>query len=309
MSRVVLLGPQRHAPTLGEVVAGLGLRGPFALLTAGWLEHEPDDDELRAAVGGEAFNLYVYRRSEQALAGDRRLREALRLFRDRLEQLRQMYRLRLAAAAEAATRLLELEGDDELLGPECEDAIDALRQLDAHHLARVEELHEAFWSHEAVGAHPGLMQARELITREVDAATTLVLAGGHVGELSERLWLLDMAPILRERSVLAWSAGAMVASERIVLFHDNPPQGQGHAEVLRRGLGIFPRVLPLPHASARLDVADPARVSAFARRFTEQRAVLLDPGARLDWRSPRWRPAAGTRVLGGDGTLQPWEGD
>jgi hypothetical protein len=315
MAKVVLLGPQRHDPTIGEVVKELALAGPFALLTAGWLEHEPDDAELREAIGGEAFNLRVYQRSEQVFVGDGALRGALSAFRARLDELRAIYRVRIAAALGAATRLLGMEGDDELVGPECEDAMAAVRSLDAHHLGRVEELHEAFWSREGIGAHEGLMGLREELTREVGGASTVLVAGGHVGELSERLWLLDMAPILRERSVLAWSAGAMALSERIVLFHDSPPQsssglqGEGHPEVLRRGLGLFPRVLPLPHGSARLRVGDPARVRAFARRFPDHRAVVLDPRVRLDWRAPAWRPMPGTRVLAADGTLAAWEGD
>ena len=49
--RAILLGPQRR-PTLDAVVRSLGLPGPFATVTAGWQEREPDDGELRALLGG-----------------------------------------------------------------------------------------------------------------------------------------------------------------------------------------------------------------------------------------------------------------
>ena len=50
--RIVLLGPQRR-PTLEGVarslaLAGPGVSGPVATVTAGWQEREPDDGELSA---------------------------------------------------------------------------------------------------------------------------------------------------------------------------------------------------------------------------------------------------------------------
>ena len=59
--RAILLGPQRR-PTLDSVVRPLGLPGPFATVTAGWQEREPDDGELRALLGGRGVNLELYRR-------------------------------------------------------------------------------------------------------------------------------------------------------------------------------------------------------------------------------------------------------
>jgi len=49
--RAILLGPQRR-PTLDGMVRSLGLPGPFATVTAGWQEREPDDGELRALLDG-----------------------------------------------------------------------------------------------------------------------------------------------------------------------------------------------------------------------------------------------------------------
>ena len=58
--RAILLGPQRR-PTLDGMVRSLGL-GPFATVTAGWQEREPDDGELRALLGGRSVGLELYRR-------------------------------------------------------------------------------------------------------------------------------------------------------------------------------------------------------------------------------------------------------
>ena len=78
------------------------------------------------------------------------------------------------------------------------------------------------------------------------------------------------------KPIVAWSAGAMVLGERIVLFHDNAPQGRRNAEVLDEGLGIVPRLVPLPHARHRLDWSSPTRMALFARRFAPSRCCTLD---------------------------------
>ena len=60
--RAILLGPQRR-PTLDAVVRSLSFpEGPFATVTAGWQEREPDDGELRAFLGGQAAGLSLYAR-------------------------------------------------------------------------------------------------------------------------------------------------------------------------------------------------------------------------------------------------------
>jgi hypothetical protein len=131
----------------------------------------------------------------------------------------------------------------------------------------------------------------------------LAIAGGHVGALLHRLRLFDVVGLHGARPVIAWSAGAMVCSERIVLFHDSPPQGAGDAEVYERGLGLVPGVVALPHARARLMLDDRARVSLFARRFAPARPFALDPKTRLDWFEGNLRAHPGTHVLGADGSV------
>ena len=88
----------------------------------------------------------------------------------------------------------------------------------------------------------------------------------------------------------------MCLADRVVLFHDFPPQGPGDAEVAESGLGLFPNIVPLPHATNRLDLDDKARVSAFARRFLPARSITLDPGAVLVWQ--------GDKLIGSDRTFR-----
>jgi hypothetical protein len=100
--------------------------------------------------------------------------------------------------------------------------------------------------------------------------------------------------------VIAWSAGAMALTDRIVLFHDRSPQGSGHPEVFGQGLGVLHGVVALPHARARLLLDDTPRMAVFARRFAPARCVLLENGTRVDTDGDGTCPP-GTRVLTGDG--------
>jgi hypothetical protein len=128
-----------------------------------------------------------------------------------------------------------------------------------------------------------------------------VIAGGHVGVLADVLHLFNVAASLRP-AVIAWSAGAMALSERIVLFHDRSAHGPGHPEMYGRGLSVFGNVVPLPHARARLLLEDAPHMAVFARRFAPARCVLLENGTRMDTDRDGTVPA-GIRVLTPDGLV------
>jgi hypothetical protein len=186
-----------------------------------------------------------------------------------------------------------------------EDALIAVRALDAHHLQRSAALDDQI--RERIRAKPraSVQRHREQVARLLEGAGALLIAGGHVGVLLNRLRLFRVLEQSGELPIVAWSGGAMVLTERIVLFHDRPPQGAGDAEVYAPGLGLLRGVVPLPHASARLDLHDPRRVAQFARRFGPAACVALDAGTRLDRRrgEDQWRVGPTTRVLCPDGQL------
>ncbi len=106
---------------------------------------------------------------------------------------------------------------------------------------------------------------------------------------------------------MAWSAGAMALTDRVVLFHDRVPQGPSHAEIYDDGLGLIHDVVLLPHARRRLLVDDRVRMSVLARRFAPARCIVLDDGVRYDL-SPGGELPPEARVLADDGqitTLEP----
>jgi hypothetical protein len=135
------------------------------------------------------------------------------------------------------------------------------------------------------------------IERAVEHARTICIAGGHVAVLLNRLRLFGVERLLASRPVVAWSAGAMAISERVVLFHDHPPQGAGNAELFEAGFGLVRGAVFLPHASTRLALADSARVALLARRFSPAACMTLDDGTLLHWRRGRIRAGEGSLRL------------
>ncbi|MGY1669168.1 hypothetical protein [Geodermatophilus sp. SYSU D00710] len=278
---ITLLGPQRR-PTLDRVLSSLGVVGPVAVVNAGWQERESDDAEILALAGGQATNLRLFARWMDVLRADPEYAEAERAHRLVLDELQQLYLVRLEHALQAVYAVAGRSvGHPTVQATAVEDALAAVRLLDATHVARVQQLHDDFygtWRLESRGAIAG---HREEVRGLLSAAACLVVAGGHVGELVRVVHLFHLAPHLPPR-VVAWSAGAMALTPRVVLFHDRAAQGASLTEVFDAGIGVIPGLVLLPHARRRLRTEDPLRMSVLARRFAPSRCVVLDDGVRVD---------------------------
>jgi len=302
---LVLLGPQRFRPTLRTAVRSLGIEGPIAVVTAGWQERESEDSELRDHLKREVIDLGLYHRAERVTEQDRELYDALRERQRQLQQLQELYRLRLSYALEAARVLMRRRGGGRMLTEQRRAAIRAVRTLDRWHLRRIRRLHEEFEARWQPTTRPAVERERHELAETLARTGALCIAGGHVAVLLGRLRLFDVVGLLREQPVIAWSAGAMAVTDRIVLFHDSPPQGAGDPEVLDSGLGLCRKLIALPHARDRLDLEDPVRVSLFARRFAPASCVVLEQGARIDWDGQRWVPGRGAQQLERRGAVRP----
>jgi hypothetical protein len=303
----VLLGPQRFDPNLRSVVDALGIGGAIAAVTAGWQEREAEDGELSDHLGSRrVVNLALYRRSERVFAEDAELFAAHRRRQERLRELQQLYRLRLDHALGAARALaVRGAGDPRLVEPERTDAVEAVRALDAHHLARVRAIDRRFDQRWRPHQRPAVARHRHEIAELLAGCAALAIAGGHVAVLLNRLRLFGVVELADGLPLFAWSAGAMILARRLVLFHDSPPQGQGNAEVLETGLDHTPEVLPLPHASRRLRLDDPVRVRLFARRFAPAACLTLDAGAELVLDGRRIVAASRVGRLTAEGAVEP----
>ncbi|MBL8863815.1 MAG: hypothetical protein JNK02_17630 [Planctomycetes bacterium] len=304
--RVVLLGPQRLHRTLSSAVESLRVHGMVAAVTAGWEEREGEDQEMREHLGGRTVNLKIWERAEDVMTRDPELSRALRERHDRLREQHALYRLRLDFAVEAARELMRREptpGREEMLEAERAAAIEAVRELDEFHLRRVSLIHREFEAEWRPTEREVVARHRHELAQIVESCECVCVAGGHVVVLLHRLRLFDLLPLLAHRPLVAWSAGAMALGERVVLFHDSPPQGQGAAELHEEGLGAYSGVLPFPHAKKRLRLHDRRRIAFLARRFAPDRCLALDPLTRADWDGRRWHGEPGTLRLHEEGML------
>lgn len=285
MIDIVVLGPQTHRPTFPAVLQELGVTAGVCAITAGWQENEGDIEEL-APYSSKITDLMLYQRAEYAFESDPELFQAHRGRQAKLQELQNLYRLRLDHASAALEKMLDAVGDEELLRAQRRSALAALRALDRQHLLSIASLHRGFQERWRPLDRPSVAHQRRQLAEHIAASHAVLLAGGHVANLIARLRLFDLAPLLSEKPLIAWSAGAMALTERIVLFHDRSPQGASNPEVLDAGLGLLNGVVALPHARQRLLLSDRQRVGAFARRFAPARCIMLNQGTQLRWRQP-----------------------
>ena len=294
---LVLLGPQRIQPTLAAAFDRLRIEGTIAAVTAGWQEREAEVEEMREHVDRPVVNLLLHARAEQLFEEDPDLAQGYRRRQRTLIELQRLYRLRLNHTLAGAKEMFALRSDPSLLLPERKAAIAAVRRLDAHHLRGLRKVHQRFESEQRPFAHRALIAQRQELAEQLAGCSALAIAGGHVAALLNRLRLFGLLELAADLPIVAWSAGAMALAERVVLFHDHPPQGAGDAEILEAGLGLFNNLLPLPHARYRLRLDDPQRVAIFARRFAPAVSVTLDVGHRFERRDGLWQAHGDPRKL------------
>jgi hypothetical protein len=280
---VVLLGAQRFDPTLGAAVAELGVEGRIAAITAGWQEREDEDDELREHLGGRTINLRLHARAEEVFRKDPQFAAAHRERQAILRHRQDFYRIRLEHALDAQHVIANRAAPKDILEDEARASIQEIRDIDRMHLERCVLDHQEFearWKpleREAVAEQ--VAEIRELV-RGCDA---IAIAGGHVASLLNRLRLFDIGRLAAGKVVFAWCGGAMVVSERVVLFHHSPPQGPGAAEVLDEGLSLVGDVVCLPQPELRLRLDDRERIRVMARRFAPATCLALPARSRVTW--------------------------
>jgi hypothetical protein len=297
MTVQLMLGPQTPRPNLSAAVAAVDFHGPIVSITAGWRDSEGETAEIEADIGRPMEDLTLYHRAERFFAEEPEFLALHRTRQEKLQELQKLYRVRLDPAISAARQLLSTEGDKELLRLEQRAAISQLRALDRHHLRRIAAIHSDFDEQRKTMEIPAATRQREEVWERVQQAGLVLIAGGHVAVLLNRIRLFRLGPLLADKPIVAWSAGAMVLGERIVLFHDNAPQGRRHAEVLDAGLGIVEGLIPLPHARSRLDWSTRTRMALFARRFAPSRCCTLDFGSMIRIEDGRVARAENSSVM------------
>ncbi len=300
---VVLLGPQRPHPNLRaalDLLERLGAAapsprsGPIVCISAGWRQDEADEATLRRDIHPDAVSLPLYAAFERISRTAPELASAYKERQARVRKIKALYRVRLHPAISAARRLVSRRHEDpELVDHFLTAAVGSLQEIDRGFLELVGAVHQAFEARFDPQAHDEVAQVRARAQELLLEARAVVITGGHVGVLRNRLAFFGMDGLLCAANaaglgVAAWSAGAMALTERVVLFHDDPPHGVGDPELLDRGLGVVPRLVLFPDANHRLRLDDAPRVGALARRFGPARCVTLESGAMLSLQRGRW---------------------
>lgn len=282
----------------------MGVPGPVAAVTAGWEEREDEIDELREHLGRRVVNLRIHARSEEVFHRDPELFAAWQERRARLRELQEVHRDRLDRAIHAIRDLRRRDGRPEILDPERAAAMQDVRRLDAHHLARVDEIQRDFEARWHPAERPAARAHRRELAHIADECGALAVAGGNVAVLLNRMRLFGALDLFPGRTIFAWSAGAMAMTERVVLFHDDPPWGRGNPVVLGAGFGLCPGIVALPHARRRIRLDRASRVRHWNERFAPLDCLAFDDGSWLVVRDGRPAAAAGgVRRMAHDGRL------
>lgn len=295
------------APDVTVALAELGVRGQVALITAGWQEREADDGPLVKALGVPVVNLRLHTRSLDVFESDPALTAAYSARQERLRHLQSFYRIRLDKTGDAALAISVRHVDPELLAEERRVSVEQFRQLDLDHLVRCRAIHTAFHDRWQLPARPAIARHRAELQDLLERAEALVIAGGHVASLLNRMELFDVISLAAGKPIVAWSAGAMVLTDRVVLFHDFPPYGSDIAQVLDAGFGVFPGLVAMPDAGRRVRLDDRDGIARFAQRMAPATCVAMDPGARLTWLDGRMTALHAARLTPDGDVDRSWQ--
>lgn len=281
---IVLLGPQTDFAEIGEVLDEFKVAGSVALVTTGWQENESEDEALVEQLRRPAVNLALHARSERVYAQEPSYAQARAARQARLQHLQRFYRMRLEAIDEAARAIGVRHVDAELLQEQQTITVAQMRQLDDDHLLRCQAEWTAFDQQWPAAEQVSIARERAAIAEQIAQCAAIVIAGGHLTALLNRLRLFDVLATVGNKPIIAWSAGAMSLTDRIVLFHDSPPFGKNLAQMLDVGLGLASGVVVMPDPRHRLRTDQPQGIARFTQRMAPALCLGMDPGSRLVFR-------------------------
>ncbi len=160
-----------------------------------------------------------------------------------------------------------------------------------------------------MATRPSVAKQRHELAELVRGCEAVAIAGGHVATLVNRLELFGLGPLLRDKILFAWSGGAMALTERVVLFHDDPPQGPGASEVLDAGLGLVHAAVLLPQPEQRLKLDQKERVQSMVQRFAPALCLALPARSRVTFGNGGFSSAEGVLELCPDGGSRTFQAE
>jgi hypothetical protein len=294
----------------------IGGDGPVVTITTGWRLDEPETNALHTAVGPDAVHLPLYQWFEECMEGMPETRAMYKERQAKLIKLKRLYRQRLHRALEAVRGLiLARDEDPEILNPQLEWALGDVRRIDRQFVDQSRAIFGAYPEVERPWELAEVAERRAQSAKLLSEARAVCIAGGHVAVLRNRMLFFGVHQQIfqawaQDTGVVAWGAGSMLLTDRIVLFYDDPPDGPSHPEILDAGMSLLQDVVLLPDAQKRLRLGDRMRVALLAGRFRPARCVGLENGAWLeldDGRLVQRGDRGSASLLQADGSVVPLE--
>jgi len=304
VSVTVLLGLVGDGAAVARELAAMGVDGPVALVTAGWEEAERNDADLDRRLGGGTRNLGLFGRRLDILESDVEYADEMRRVRTQLTQLREVYLVQLRHALRGVEAVRQHDaGARRLAGVQLDEAIETVRGLDERHALRLETVLGDFYNAYPPHQRPAIAAHRDAVAAVVADCAAVVIAGGHVGVLTDCLHVCNVGASLEGRPVVAWSSGAMAIAERVMVVDDHDLGGRPD-EMLGAGIGVVRGVVPLPATASRLRIDDRNHLALLARRVAPRACVLLDEGDRVSFDDRGVADLSMARVVAPDGIVR-----
>lgn len=282
-----VLGPQGTDSNLTDAVNMFCPQGDIAVISAGWRYDECELQDLQRKLGRKIRHIPLYEwfdalgSIEPELSGLHRIRQR------RILDYKKVYQINLDAALNSWTDIHKLyRSNPSTYAKDEREACKHVQNVDRNCLKRLTQIKHEFDAILTPWLHDSALPLHEQIIDILDRCTGLIITGGHVAILRNRLAFFGLGELLPSfimegKHIFAYSAGAMCLTDRIVLFHDNPPWGEGRTEILDTGIGLLPKTVLLPNATKRLNLQDPNRVERFAKRFYPSVSICLESGSHL----------------------------
>jgi hypothetical protein len=151
---------------------------------------------------------------------------------------------------------------------------------------------------------PSIQRYRERVRERIEECRGLLIAGGHVGVLLNRLSLSGLLDGWRH-PVAAWSGGAHVLGATLVFYHQRLPHEAWDLEYSRAGWGWYRQWQLFTRPAERFDLAQRRELAVVARRVP-QLCLLVPPPAELEWDPERGWQGSGIERLTLAGERESW---
>ena len=301
---LMLLGHQRENPRLQSVLEKWNIRDSVALVSAGWEEDEEDDQWVRDALDCQVVNTHLYRLADELFHQDPEVLTLLRERQDRLRELREVNELQTENLCVVARQLWQRQEQSAAAVFPLQQTIAQLRQIDVSYLQAVSTVIREFDQRIGSKRRPSVLAYREAVLKRIAGCQALLIAGGHVGVLLNRL---NLCRLLRHVSlpIIAWSGGAMVLGQRVVFYDHFVPHAKREVELSRKGLNLFSGMQLFPRAAERLNLQDVCELTLLARRMDGE-CLVLDAHSQLEWTAHGRLNVENVRHVTSNGEVQEW---